>query len=303
MALRLIRQITTVAQILRWPNLVMVAVCLYLFHILLHRYNPVLTLDGPYFGLFIAVVLLITASGYLVNDHFDQETDRINKPNRIARYNAIQPCTAWQCYLVFTGIGAILAFGIAYQLGEWPKLLLYPFAVSLLYVYARQLKGNALFGNILVSTMTAGVPLVLLIPEWNWIQGADLEIKRQILIIFSGFAFFSFVVSLFRELIKDLEDIQGDREAGWMTVPVRYGQQFAIKLANSIGFIIITMLLCTPLLVSLPGLTMGLFILGAIVMIWLLTRLVHAEEPPHFHQISQGAKILLVIGLLAVVSL
>lgn len=303
MAIRLIRQIGILCQILRWPNLIMVVSCLFLFHQFLKGYNPELALEGLDFVLFIWVVLLITASGYLINDHFDRETDRINKPYRIARYNAILPLTAWRLYTIFTSMGAILAFWIAGHLSRWHTFLLYPLAVALLYGYAQSLKGSALFGNMLVAAMTAVVPFVLLIPEWHWIQEANLDISHPILSIFFGFAVFSFGVSLFREMIKDLEDVQGDTEAGWMTIPVRYGQQCAKKVAKCMGYFILALLFVTPFFAPISALTTSIFIIATLVMIVLLISLERAQVPAQFHLISQGAKILLVIGLLAVVSL
>ncbi len=303
MALRLIWKIARLFKVLRWANLVLVGICLYLFHRILHRFNSILILDGLDFWLFVGVALLVTASGYLINDHFDLETDRINKPSQPDKYEVIRPMTPFQVYLICVSLGAFISAWIACSLDKWLEWVLYPFVVYLLYLYSKQLKGKSIVGNLLVSMMTAVVPLVLLIPEWSWISAASNEGSSQVPVIFFGFSIFSFWVSLFRELIKDLEDIQGDRETGWQTIPVKYGPQFAKSLATSFGFIVITLLIATPLSVSLSGLTTALFALGAIIMIGLLARLVGSHEPIHFRLISQGAKAILIVGLLTVLSL
>lgn len=303
MAIRLIQRTASLLALMRWSNLVLVAGCLYIFHLKLSTFNPNLVLADISFWSFLFVAILITASGYLINDHFDRETDQINQPRRIERYQAIHPVSAFHLYWVCVILGALLAGFVAWSLHLWLAFFLYPFALVLLYLYATRLKGEGLWGNGFVAGMSAVLPLVLLIPEWDWIHQANRETKAEILFIFLGFAVFSFLISFFRELVKDLEDIQGDLVGGWKTYPVRSGIQSARHLATGLGCLACLLFIATGISVSLPTWTSILFYTAGLLILVLLMLLANARESVHYFRISQGAKIILAIGLLAVLSL
>ena len=162
---------------------------------------------------FIIVTTLITAGGYYINDYFDFEADIINgKKNRLKNKSGYLIL-----YTAVTLIGLFMSTWIALEVGEILYSLIYVFAVGVLYWYSVWLKGNGIIGNITVALFSALVIPVLLFAERNYLEQDDAIRYGLVLSIFI------FFISLVREVIKDMEDINGDRETGLKTLPIRAG--------------------------------------------------------------------------------
>jgi geranylgeranylglycerol-phosphate geranylgeranyltransferase len=152
--------------------------------------------------LLFAVVALITAAGNVINDYFDVEIDRVNRPDRPIPSGQVSPpaARAYAITLFLAGIlVCILTNALCIAIAVFNSLLLIAYAVSFL-------AGSMfLFGGAL-----GGMPgLYHVLP----------------------FAVMTFFAMLARELVKDAEDIEGDRASGAVTLPIRQGIPFAMYLA------------------------------------------------------------------------
>lgn len=157
--------------------------------------------------LLMAVVILITAAGNVINDYFDAEIDAINRPERPIPSGAMSRNAA----LVWAGILFIL--GLAACMFTTPLCLgIALFNALLLVVYAARLKSTPLLGNIAVAYLSASIFLF-----GGAFAGWHLLV--QVLPI----AVITFLAMLARELLKDAEDIEGDRAGGADTLPIRIG--------------------------------------------------------------------------------
>lgn len=165
--------------------------------------------------LLMAVVILITAAGNVINDYFDAEIDAINRPERPIPSGAMSRNAA----LVWAGILFIL--GLAACMFTTPLCLgIALFNALLLVVYAARLKSTPLLGNIAVAYLSASIFLF-----GGAFAGWHLLV--QVLPI----AVITFLAMLARELLKDAEDIEGDRAGGADTLPIRIGVQKTALLA------------------------------------------------------------------------
>ena len=294
-------------RLIRWPNLTLVLVCLLAFHRVLLRICPpassCLTLKGADLALFVLVAMIITASGYVINDLKDFQTDGINRPERTLVMHQVPPSSVWPWYITLVVVGFILAALIAWRTDQWMWLPLYPLITGGLYSYATWWKGIPLWGNFLVALLTALLPLTLLLPEREWLSQLPAETFHDTMKIFIGFAFLSLSTSFYREWIKDMEDIRGDREAGWMTWAVIHGLDRARSLAVCWGILSILTLLAGVFLWT--GHLWSQLLLGAAAMLQscMLILLFRPDYPAHLRQISQSAKWTLAMGLVAVISL
>ncbi|MFK8103668.1 MAG: geranylgeranylglycerol-phosphate geranylgeranyltransferase [Saprospiraceae bacterium] len=297
-------------RILRFPNLLIVVFTQYLlqYAVLIPNFSAVgITplLDHLHFALFVLSTLIIAAGGYLINDIVDLKIDQINKPEKmwIGKYCSL--AQAWQLYLGLSGLGLLLSLYLALHVGNLSLLLIYPVAVLLLYSYSMYLKKTALWGNLIVAIFCAFVPMIVLFAERSAYQ--ELQLAAPIRAsycwtLFGAYGVFAFCSTLFREIIKDLEDIKGDAAQGCKTLPIVAGVSIAKTVAGTIGFLLLTLLVVVAYFhwQQKQYLQLG-FNLLAIVLpltgsLWKLTK--SDLDKAAYHQLSTLAKLIMLFGLI-----
>lgn len=175
------------------------------------------------------ITCLLAIGAYLINDVYDQEADKHNGLNRVNDKKKTL-LTYWFTNL----IGLILSIYLAYSTQSLGLLWIYPTAVLVLYLYSRLLKGTPLMGNSIVALFCAMVPGILflaernMINEWKALDAGLWEFHKEILWML---VLFSFLSTIYREQVKDLEDLYGDKAAGYLTLPVVYGESRARALS------------------------------------------------------------------------
>lgn len=180
-------------------------------------------------------VFFETAAGNVINDYFDYNIDLINKPERPIPSGRISLTSGRNYgYLLFL-LGTICGFLISFLTNNWIPFLIVLFADVVLYLYAYRLKSTPLIGNLAVGFMTG----------FGFVFGG-FSINNPTIIMTSIFlGFFAFVMTTARELVKDIEDMEGDKSEGAKTLPILYGEKITAALAFIL--IIIDCALC-PLL-------------------------------------------------------
>lgn len=172
------------------------------------------------FGLLMLCTAIIAGSGYLINDIYDVATDQINKPEKCYIPIQISMPTAWGYYYFWISLGMIIATYLAIVSHNLPLLALYPLSIWLLWLYAKTLKKSGVGGNLVVAFMTSFVTLILIVAERLQLMKSENSNLLQLLL---GFAFFSFLVNLAREWVKDIEDMDGDKAIGSISLPITIG--------------------------------------------------------------------------------
>jgi len=219
-------------------NLLVITLTFYVLHTLginSLEINPV-----PYkisLKLVTISTLLIAAAGYLINDYYDKETDLINKDNK---QNTLSMRALLTGYIILNSTALILSFTFAFSnYIFW----IFPSSIILLWLYSYRLKGLPFIGNIVVAILSATVPFLYLSIQEITIDCVSNTYKSSVdlTIIFSFLAFFS---TLARELVKDIEDMKGDKAQELKTIPILWG----IKTAK---FWTIFFLLCTLFILGL----------------------------------------------------
>lgn len=264
--------------------------------------NVVLT--GSLWWLFIVDTVIIAGSGYIVNDIFDQNADAFNKPNNsYLGENGITIKTAWIYYSAFVLLGFIVAMFIAYSIGKLRLLIIYPLAVILLLLYSKYFKKLPLIGNIVVAIFCAFIPGIILYAEWDTIYffewGSEGE-RFSYLSLFAAYITFAFLSTMVREIVKDIEDIDGDKAVGIRTLPIVAGENIASSISLGFG----VLLLASYGMLLLPYFTnesfpMGILAVGILSTLTLiiLHRLYNANEKKDFSDVSKWIKILMVVAL------
>jgi 4-hydroxybenzoate polyprenyltransferase len=209
--------------LIRWPNLVFIALtqALFYFCIYLPLYQQERT--GKLILLILASVF-IAAAGYIINDYFDLNIDQVNKPQKNVVDSIIHRRWAivWHMLLSVAGvIFTVLAVGLHY----WYLVVANIICVALLWFYSTSFKRKLLIGNVVISLLTAWTILVFFFAfsnpadAFNTSNTTSVKFFR-LAFLYSGFAF---IISLIREAVKDMEDLEGDARYGCKTLPIVVG--------------------------------------------------------------------------------
>lgn len=307
--------------LIRWKNLIMVILTMVLMRYavlepLIRKIRVILingsgteipmSLQFPWydFAILVAATVFITAGGYVINDYFDIKTDLINK-GKVIVGTKIPRRKAMMWHSIFNIAGVAAGFYISYKSGYSWLGILFLVVSGLLYFYSASYKRQFLIGNIIVAILTAMVPMLVVFYEWPAlykyyiINAVSLPPMNFIIYWVSGFAFFAFLTNLAREIIKDIEDFEGDIAYGRNTVPVIIG--IVSAKAVSICLIVITILLLY--------ITWHLFISDIITLIYIsvtvvlpllfvIYKLVISSEKRQIHSASSIMKIVMITGVL-----
>ena len=201
-----------------------------------------LQLDNLHFFLLVLSSMLITAAGYVINDYFDTKTDMLNRPKTVLVGRKISRRTAMFIHVVLNVIGVGLGIYLSVKIGILALGVAYILASGILWFYSTTYKRQFLIGNLIVSIFTGIVPFVVVLFEVPLLNEAYRDILLAYGINFNGlfawvggFAFFAFLSNLVREIIKDVEDFEGDLAFGRNTLPVVLG----IKITKLIVILLI----------------------------------------------------------------
>lgn len=244
----------------------------------------------------LSATLLAAAGGYIVNDIFDADMDALNRPHRrvIGVY-----CTAqagWKLYAASLGATLALAAWLASRHGIWPLLLL-PSVCAALFLYAWRLKCTPLIGNLLVAILCALVPVV---PYLGVNPG--LRATPEAADAVFTFALFAGVSNLFREQVKDLEDLAGDAAMGCRTLPVVAGHRAARLLATAIGVALMAGLMVQYGLPALHALPLALALTATLVLnLFAVVSTARAQEKRAYARASSLIKWLIITGFLTLI--
>jgi len=213
-------------KLVRLKNLIIIALTqLIIKFSLINPFLDNFILSNNQFYLLVLATIFITASGYIINDIYDVRTDKVNKEESIIIGKSITSRDAITWYIIFNFLGLGLGVYIAYVVKQPYYSLIFIYCIFSLWAYSKQMKTSFLYGNLQVSLLTAlsifNVALFDIIP--NGINKNNGEIMILRIILF--YALFAFIITFIREIIKDLEDMEGDKKIQAKTLAITYGIQ------------------------------------------------------------------------------
>lgn len=299
-------------KLVRYPNLLFIFVTQYLIQYCVIR--PVfqklgisLTLSNGWFFLLALSLVLIAAAGYIINDCFDIKIDRVNKPDRVIIDRIISRRWAILLYMAFNLTGVILGFLIGWKEGYLFLGLTQLLCAGSLWFYSRAYKRQLLIGNIVVSVLTA-LPVLIagffeikLYGGMHVINVLGIYHLSYIILIYASFAF---IISMIREIVKDIEDIKGDAQSGCRTLPVVYGVNAGKDLSCLLSWILITLIIFVQILIFSYHwyfIILYLLLLVQLPLITVIKKLSRAATPEDFHYISSFVKLIMLTGIISMI--
>ena len=260
-----------------------------------------------YIILLITASILIAAGGYVLNDYFDVKIDAINNPSEQIVSKTVSRQSAMLLHQILTITGALVGLFLAYLTRSFTLGFVFIVTPGLLWFYSSNYKRQFMIGNLVVSFCAALSILIVAIMELALLQRTygDLifatDIPRSFYVWTGGFAIFAFLCSWIREIIKDLEDEEGDREMECRTMPIKWGEKRTKAFIYLLIAITIGGLFLANSLIPFEGssLTLRYIIFGIVlpflVLIYLISK---AKTPEEYHQASTLSKVIMLIGVL-----
>lgn len=300
-------------QLIRWPNLVFIAItqAMFYFCILLpvmQAAGGVATVNTTMLIWLIAASVFIAAAGYIINDYFDLNIDLVNKPDKLVVEKIINRRWVILWHLLLSLIGLLLSGYVSIKLDSYWLAIANAACIVLLFIYSMSLKKQLLSGNLLISLLTAWVILVLALAEMHSIRTEPeliQEAHRKIFRLGVLYAGFAFIISLIREVVKDMEDREGDRRHGCKTMPIAWGMN-ATKVFVAVWIIVlmaVLVVLQVYVVSQFQWWISALYCVAAIVvpLLMVLKKMYPAQSPGEFHRLSTMIKLVMLTGILSMI--
>ncbi len=257
--------------------------------------------------LLAVITAMITGGGYVINDIVDHKIDLINRPDKVIVNRKISLPVAHLLYFSLNLFGLILAFYLALKTDNLHLIFIYPIALIGLYYYSTAMKKLVLVDNLLVSLYCAGVAGIVWIAERRSIRLLAEEhpgIARYVFFIFGAYMIFAFLTTLIREIIKDMEDLEGDDINGCLSLPIVIGIPKTKNVVYLLSGLLLSALIYTVYHLKNDLAFFQLMFIGLALIFPLLFevyQLVKAQNKNDFHKLSQLAKISMLAGIIFIV--
>lgn len=224
-------------KLIRYPNLLFIAFTqIVIKYGLFLPFEIDITLNAFGFSLLVISTMCIAAGGYIINDIYDVDIDKINKPKNVIVGRSITEKTANRLYIIFNVLGVGIGFYLANMIGKPGFAAIFIIISALLYLYSSYLKGILLVGNLLISALVAFsliiIPLFDLLPA---ITDANRSTQSLIFSIILDYSLFAFFINFIREIIKDIQDINGDKKNDLNTLAISIGRKRTTNIVFGLG--------------------------------------------------------------------
>ncbi len=309
----LISRLGKIIRLIRLPNLLIIVLTQFLLRYCL--FAPFLYSGDTEvmstlidFSLLCLATILITSGGYVINDYFDVRIDEINKPSHLVVGKVISGRTAIKWHILLTSLGSMIGFYLAYRVRLLSFGLIFPFVGLLLWFYSAKYKRMLFWGNLIVALLSAMVVLIVYVFEFFWLRlhpdiFADLIpdlfwVGR----LFLAYTLFAFLVTFYREVIKDMEDVKGDARVGCRTIPIVFGMNASRWVVSGLtGLTIILSGYGLLVLYHLSLMTVFWYLLVTtlVPMFYLVYRAFRSNTPEEYHIMSNICKVIMVAGVLS----
>ena len=204
-------------------------------------------------------------------------------------------------HFIFSGFGVIMGFYLARKVGMWNLGLINLFCASALWFYSTHFKRNYLIGNLLISLLSALVLIIvalydiLPVSEQNAINAIDVF---KIICMYAAFAF---ITTLIREIVKDLEDLDGDQQMGYETYAIISGKKKAkniVQVLSLFTILGIAWILNSQFQADLYSFLYVLFFVE-VPFLYFVWKLKKAKNSSDFYSLSSLMKIIMLLGTIS----
>ncbi len=269
--------------------------------------QPLLS-TGLHFIFLSVSTVLIAAAGYIINDYFDIRIDTINKPDKMILERRIPRRWAIITHSVLNAIALILAGAVAHKAGHYEWLLVQVLCTVLLWFYSTHFKRQFMTGNVVVALLTGLTIVVMMVYEpvmheyfWKppFITARYSVIPNPVWVL-GVYAYFAFMLTWMREIVKDMEDFKGDEAEGCITMPIKWGLLKASRFVQLLSILaIIPLVIAGIRLMNERWLPLGMYSIGALalpLLVWTFY-IPRKATTEHYKEASRLLKLIMVLGI------
>lgn len=301
-------------KLIRWSNIFMIALTMFItrYFLIFPYYNAINFTETPSllnFILFVICYLGLASGANIINDVIDVDSDKINKPSKVIIGKIFTVEQGKKIYSITTIVSLIFGAIASYLISSLYLFVILLIISGLSWFYSTRYKGQVLVGNIVVSFLLAMTLICVWLFEFFYLTNNHvllakaLPILSNTIIMVGAYSAFAFMVNLIREIVKDMEDVEGDSNFNCKTMAVVYGIKTGKIVAATFTILLFFMICFWQYFLVKAGLTYApvfLFI-ADILAIVIVTLLFQAETKKQFSTISLFIKILMLIGISSIV--
>lgn len=292
-------------KLIRYQNLLMLAFMQLIFRFVFFKFQNIpLALADWQYGLLVLSTILIAAGGYVINNVFDQNTDSINKPKNVIVGKTISETNAYNLYIGLTVTGVAIGFYLSNVILKPGFASIFILIAATLYLYATSLKQMMVIGNIIVALILSfSVVIIGIFDLFPTIHEGNQQQMGIVFSILLDYALFTFFLNFMREIVKDIEDVDGDYNQGMNTLPIAIGKSRTAKIVFGLSFIPILFMLyyINKYLIDLVFTTVYLLLFVVGPLLYFTVKIWTAKSKKEFHTLSMLLKWILLFGILSIV--
>ena len=291
-------------KLIRAGNLIFIALTMFIIKYgLFEPFGVAITLNLFGFSLLVLAVVTVAAAGYVINDIYDVPADLKNKPEKTFINKKVSEKAAYRLFFILNIIGVGLGFYLSNMIGRPGFSAFFIFGSAILYLYNSQFQQTILVGNILVSLIVGlipiGVGLYDLLPA---ITPQNQQTQSTIFSILIDYSIFAFLINLLREIVKDQQDIDGDYNAGYKTLPIVFGKSRTNKILFIAGLLPLGFLIYYIYQYLFENIAAVIYTLLLLVapLLFFLINIWTAEKKTEYGRLSLILKAVLFFGLVSI---
>lgn len=293
--------IKAIATIVRLPNLIFI----FLTQLLVYQFIILGQVESPtlswlhWFMLALSTIFIATA-GYIINDYFDIGIDAVNKPTKVTIERIFKRRTIILWHIVLNLLALIIAGYIAYHFAQVRLLGFQLISILLLLVYSTTFKRKLLIGNLSIALLTS---LTLITTAMYEPQFNEWNFSNSNTALLWVYIIFAFIITLIREIVKDVEDIKGDTVQNCKTIPLVWGIEVAKNIVYALHILMFLFLFIITIYFFEQHkiLTVYLILFVFMPLLWNLKNIYNAQNSADFHKISSLIKWITLLGILSMV--
>ena len=232
----MISYLNNIFKIIRWKNLIIISLSqIFIKFFFIDFFIQEDQLLNANFVILLIVTILIAASGYIVNDIYDYNLDQINKPEKVVLGKFLKSRDAIIIYMMFNCLAIVLSIFLCMKIEQEIYILVFLLIIYCLWLYSKKLKKYKTIGNILIAFFIS--LSILNVPLFSY-KNILSDDRFFVFLIISIFSVLAFLINVKREIIKDIEDIEGDKIHKVKSLPIIFGTKKSKLVTIIIGIIL-----------------------------------------------------------------
>ena len=291
-------------KLIRVKNLAIIAFCQILFkYFFLNKSGADLQLTHLYFFMLLFALLFIAAAGYIINDIYDLESDKINKPKDVIIDKYISEKSAMRFYVLFNFLGLGLATFLSYKINHLNFGALFLLLAFGLLKYSQSWKKIFILKNIIVAFLVSLSILILGIYDvYTPINYSNFNQQYTILSILFDYFLFAFLINFIREIIKDIEDEIGDKKRQTKT----FISVLGIKKNKALLIFLNSLLILAIVYYTFMYFRFNYWAFTYMIFLVLIPSLIYfiafikAKTLPNYKSLTQLLKLIMIFGIVSI---